>query len=244
MGCVCTTPDQYVACASLPVRFSQADVEAYAHRVGAQGGKDNWVFCYVVACLRVNRIIYWRNEPGDCGGQTGGRSGAAVGFGVASAGLAATGAGAPLAFVTTLLGGIFQHHAQAVKREQDTLCDVFTAFNSFADAAEANLQSGQWSVADADNALSQVHDQLTAEAGSIAHQFNAAYGVVKALDALQVFNSEKVFQERQGLLGSALNSLGSAVGGAAGSVGGNGGGVAKVLAVGAGWALGKFLGVF
>lgn len=213
MGCGCKTTDaaDYLSCNGSPVAYSEADVSPYAHRVGAAAG---WQLCLVVACLRVNRIIYYKQSPGDCGGPTaaqgsvtlaasraaGGAASAAGGlassgiFAAGSTALAATGIGAVVVGIGALITGIIgAHHAQAVATEQATLCDLSNKWGQLAAALEQGIVNGQYNLQDANTGLAQAVAQLDAGIAHIVKECNAACGYRKVLKALQIFNKERVF---------------------------------------------------
>lgn len=216
MACPCSpprdTPDSVIACNGEVAVFDESFVSVYADRVGAQGGTGNWVRCLAITCLRVNRLLYSRNTPGDCG--TGTTSGVNVVAGVAKAGLN---------IVANLLGGsnsplsaiadIFAHHSQAVANEQNTICDVSNNWAGFASAMEQGLRSGQIGLQDAITKLGQFHQQFIGELGSVAKGINAGFGYQKALDALMLFNKEAIYPSLvPGVVDSILGPVSSLLG--------------------------------
>jgi hypothetical protein len=228
------------------VQFTdQALLNLYADRAGATGaatggGKlPDSVREVVIASLATNRITYCKSRQGDCGTPTSGgppAAGKAIQYGGAALGtttsLAATGAlGGTLAASTAVLGaatagigllalpllGIFAHHAQAVATEQQTLCAVADAWNSFAINMEAQLKQGKVSQQDAQAALQQVHDNLAQTLSGIEKPVNAAVHYHKALDALLLFNKEVVIPSRASFLSGTLGKAvvaGAIIGGA------------------------------
>jgi hypothetical protein len=204
MSCGCSsTSDAYLACAGATPIFSEAQVAQYANRVGGQGGTGNWVYCYVVACLRVNRIIYWKQSPGDC---TGGTSGVYSPSATTQVGAGVTGAlsklasadkepitGAILSVASQVFNIFGQAHAQAVATEQGDLCQAFIDYNSFASQVEAGIAQGALGIQDAIVALNGVVNQVIARVETIEKPVNAAYGVHKALSALALFNKEMIY---------------------------------------------------
>ncbi len=138
--------------------FTEQAVANYADRVGAQGGTDNWVRCLAIMCLRANRILYFKKQPGDCG--TASSNPQNVGLALAQAGIKA-GLGA-----VPLVGGLLQavanflpfaHHAQAVANEQATICDVTLNWSGFADAMEKALGDRTVALQDALTQLDKLH---------------------------------------------------------------------------------------
>lgn len=124
MDCnVCRQPNANPAdiakCAGYALRnIAPADVEAYAQRSGANGHDE---LCMVKSNLLAGRLMYWKNQPGDCPQPTKVNLGAVAGLtkglglagtGVAAAssvGLAATGGagvGASAAGSGAALGGL------------------------------------------------------------------------------------------------------------------------------------------
>src|SRR6266852_1733989 len=191
--------DSYLACSNAQAIFTEDKVSQYANRVGAQGGTGHWVYCYVVACLRVNRIIYYKATPGDC---TGGSSGVyspstSVKASTALAQVASTDpepiSRDVLAVGSSIFGIFGQAHTAAVANEQTTLCQAAIDYNSFASYAEAGLQNGATPLQAALASLPQVVGQIETRIAGIEQPVNAAYGVHKALDALALMNKELVY---------------------------------------------------
>lgn len=104
---------------------------------------------------------YYRKTPGDCGGATVGTPGLSTQLGIATAqatAQAATGAikvgttalnavpvvGSVISSVVSLITAPFQHHAQAVKTEQDTLCIAVPDANNFLALVDQYVTAGQW----------------------------------------------------------------------------------------------------
>ncbi len=200
-----------------PIQFSDlAQLKLYADRVGATGsGIPASVLEVVIASLATNRITYCKSTQGDCGGPTPqslGTGASALNYtsqglktasSFVTAGSVAGTAFAPVTLGLSLIGipllGIFRHHAQAVAREHQTLCQVADAWNQFAFNMEAQLRTGKTQRQDAEQALSQVHDQLVGALSGIEKPpFNAAMHYHKALDALLVFNKEVVIPKFSG----------------------------------------------
>lgn len=212
--------------------YDEAVVSVYADRVGAQGGTNNWIRCLAIICLRLNRLPYAKKTPGDCGTATGVQGNMALGLGVTAlkTGLSAVPIiGGLLASLSSFIP--FAHHAQAVANEQATLCDVSVNWAGFSSAMEQALRSKQIGLQDAVTRLDQFAAQLKAELATISNsaQKNAGYGYSKAVDALVLFDKEAVYPS---LVPGVLSSL-------SGSRAGVG-----ALAVGAGVAAAKIIGVF
>ncbi len=125
---------------------------------------------------------YWKNVPGDCGSASGSGlstiSGVRLGAGLASQGADALNTGLGLAgtaekvanavpivgsilsTITSVLSGIFAHHAQAVAREQSTLCAVIPQVNAFLDQIDQAYTLGQLSGPQAVQALETIYTQM------------------------------------------------------------------------------------
>lgn len=169
-----------------------------------------------------------------CGGQQGtsgrnivqiGAAGAGAGVSlfstVVSTGIGAgTGAAAALSAVAgplaiavlplAILGGILQHHAQAVARENSTLTSVTCAYNAFADAMEDALCAGKIGLQDALGQLKQAANALRQQLAQIEKPVNAGYGWHKILDALELYNKEVVYPALvPGFIGGLTGKAGS-----------------------------------
>src|SRR6266851_1664966 len=86
-----TSAQGYAQCGGYAIRnISLTDVTSYAQRSGVQGANQ---LCYVEACLLTGRLIYWKNNPGDCPTQSkvslGSPTAITKGLGLAGTGLAA-----------------------------------------------------------------------------------------------------------------------------------------------------------
>lgn len=152
------------------------------------------------ACLRARGLIYFRNNPGDCGappgvpsftsGQIVGLSGGAAsgvvgGLGSVGAltGAATAGIGTAVSLAVAGIESIFQHHAQAVTNEQTTICAVAGYFNPLVKQIDASVASGQISASDGITYMKQVAQQAINGLQSINGVCNAAcvyIGVLKA----------------------------------------------------------------
>lgn len=216
----------YAQCGgATPLETDLGTIQVYAARGGARSA--DFTMCQTSAFLIARRMIYWKNNPGDCGStsQAIGASGLQIGVGVGSklVGLGAVAIGVPVigtafALVAGLAGAITAHHTQAVAQEQSTLCAVAGAYNDFAAKLEAALSNGQVSAADASALLDNLAGQLSGALSSIKKECNSACGFLIALRALQLFNEEVVFPRIAAsftaLVGSAANSTATAVGNA------------------------------
>jgi hypothetical protein len=99
------SPAGYANCGGYPLRaIDPADVTAYAQRSGAQGSNQ---IAFVQACLLTGRLIYWKNNPGDCPVQTRINSGPAQTISrVGSVGLAGAGAASSVGLFATGGAGV------------------------------------------------------------------------------------------------------------------------------------------
>jgi hypothetical protein len=164
-------------------------------------------------------------------------AGAAVAGVATVGGLATSGIGAGAAFAATTAGAvtaaagiitagiglvalpfilIFEHHAQAVAKEQHTLCDVVIAYDQFADQIEPLIQSGQITLQNAVQLLEQVQQQLQGALAGISQgsgkDCNAGCGFGYILNALVLYNIEVLYPKyaaQSTALLSSLNSLDS-----------------------------------
>lgn len=231
MGCGCKSPSgaDYLTCNGVSTVYTEAEVSPYAHRVGALIGDQ---LCLIVACLRINRIIYYKQSPGDCGsptsglsttlavskGLSGGSSAAGAVGGLATAGssfaLAATGIGIVVGIGALITGIIGAHHAAAVATEQATLCDLSNKWAQYASAVEQGVASGQYNLQDANTNLASAIQQLDAGIQHIYKSCNAACYYRKVLQALLIFNKEKVYPSLvpKPVAGGILGNLGKGLG--------------------------------
>jgi hypothetical protein len=137
------------------------------------------------ACLRARAILYYKENPGDCGTATPVPGGGLVqglklgslGLSTATkiaglAGLASTTLGAVTAGIGLVLGpiiSIFTHHAQAVANEQATLCQVSSAATPYIQGIDKEFFSGQETAADAIAAMRTLAQQLIQGLASISN---------------------------------------------------------------------------
>lgn len=182
-----------------PVRFMDCDlINLYAHRVL---GNSSPFLEVVKSSLATNRITYCKQTAGDCGGtgfslgsQTQAELAAAGGLAQAAARDKEPISSTVLNIVGSIVGLFGQAHAQAVANEQTTLCKVADSWNSWAQAIEYGLSSGNIALQDAINQLQQVYQTLSSTAGGVAKNTTDAANYYKAaLDALRVWNTEVVF---------------------------------------------------
>lgn len=120
---------------------------------------------------------------------------AATALGAATGALGIATAGLGLALLPFIL--ISKHHAVAVAREQNTLCDVVIAYDQFADQIEPLIQSGQMSLANAIDILDKVNTELQNSLDVIAQgsgaQCNAGCGYKYILRALVLYNKDVLY---------------------------------------------------
>ena len=109
---------------------------------------------------------------------------------------------------------IFMHHAQAVAKEQGTICGVAVGYNDFADAVEQALAQGKIGIQDALTALTQTIAQAQSMLDPVAQTgpCNAGCGFKYALDALNLQAREKIYPAL--VPGSGLSALTSPTSGA------------------------------
>jgi len=222
MGCIQSgfNSSAYLACVGVAPVYPEEQVSMFADRVGATGAP--WIRPTAIAFLRVNRMIYWKNQPGglygDCGANTASAPSTDQTISRIS-GQVATSDPEPISkgIITLVaqISGIFgAAHQQAVMTEQQTLCTVTIKYNQFADAMEAALRGGQIALKDASQQLESVHQSLASALSHIEKPYDAPYGYHKALDALVLFNQEIIYPSLvptnsvSSLLGSVENFLG------------------------------------
>lgn len=158
---------------------------------------------FPIACeamLRARGLIYYKNNPGDCGapppvagfgsGQIVGLSGTAAsgvigGLGAAGAisGAATLGIGTAITLAVAGIEGIFAHHAQAVANEQSTICAVAGYFNPLIKQIDNAVRSGAITASEGVVFMQQIAQQAINGLSSIMKVCNAAcvyVGVLKA----------------------------------------------------------------
>lgn len=81
--------------------------------------------------------------------------------------------GGAIAIFGKIFGGIFAHHAQAVAREQGTLCALIPQVNKTLSDTDAAVQSGDLSVMEANAQLEQMVQAFDQDTASITHDCNA-----------------------------------------------------------------------
>jgi hypothetical protein len=232
MGCICSpNSDAYLACAGIQPIYTDAQVSNYSMRVGATGGNGNWIQCYSNACLRVLRVIYWKNALGDCGNNVAVAPNTAQILGGQLKAVAVSDpepiSKAVIGILGTIAGFFGAGHAKAVANEQKTLCAAMQQYNALADALEKAISSGALNVADALQRLQLGVSQIQSGIGTVSKPTNFGFGMNLALEALQLFNKEVIYPQL-----TPANQL----------LSGSGSGTA--LAVGAGIVGAKVLGVF
>lgn len=193
----------------------QTLIDSYLDRSGVsssiQNGGVRWL---ADQSIKRHRLLYCKSTQGDCGTVTppdlsaardtklaGLGLGIAGGTGLLGAGLGALGlagaaagaATAGLSLIPTVLIGIFTHHAQAVKLEQDTLCDVSSKYNAYAQAIEQAVASGQLTVAGAQQTSQAIANVLTQELQQGYKDCNAYCYYVYCLKATELFAREIVY---------------------------------------------------
>jgi hypothetical protein len=148
------------------------------------------------AMLRARGLIYWKNNPGDCGappppqgfssGQIVGLSGAAASGVVGGLGAVGTISGAATLGISTAvtlavagIESVFAHHAQAVANEQATICAVAGYFNPLIRQIDAAVRSGQISPSQGVTYMQQVAQQA----------INGLAGIVKTCNASCVYQA-------------------------------------------------------
>lgn len=107
--------------------------------------------------------------------------GAALGFASLGAGLLAI----PFALVA--------HHDQAIALEQQTLCAVSSAYNTFADQIEPLIRSGQVSLAQANSLADQMQDEIVKALASGYKTCNARCYYTYGIKALTKFCKERFY---------------------------------------------------
>lgn len=206
-NCKCCPEDSYVRTAQLTVFEDVETARNYARRAGCPEKS----LYYPTVIIMAHRIPWWKAAPGDCGTQSNvslgniGIASKAAGIessfagGLSTAGIASsitpilTGVGVIASAILLPLSIIGAHHAQAVAIETETGCEISVAYNAFADQLETAVKSGQLSLADALNVLSQAVNQVMGSINSIAKTSGDAGALMRyGLKGLTLLNKEKV----------------------------------------------------
>jgi hypothetical protein len=191
--------------------------KAYADQVGAvdslvPGGGIAWVTKKSIAR---HRMIYCKSTQGDCGqGQSIpdltlsqdtaiASKVAGAGLGIASTlgvgitsllpGLAGAGVTLGLSLIPGVIIGIFSHHAAAVAQEENVLCLVSTTYNSYAEALERAVSSGQITVVQAQQTSATVAQQLIQQMATGYKNYNAYAYYTYALKGVELFAREQIY---------------------------------------------------
>jgi hypothetical protein len=232
-ACPANSQEQYFACNGVtPLDPDTPDLAAFAQRVGTPSG---WPSVYCIAVLRAHRLIYFKNDPGDCPKQSSISLNTNVALASKASGiLGQTGLAENIPVVGPYLqlglsifssiGGFLTGaaHARAVANEQATLCAVTGAWNGFADSVEQQIRSGRLSLADAIKLLPSVVSQLKGALGPVNDGQNFGWGFTFAIDALAIFYKERLWRSFES--GQAASKAG-----------------VDVLALAAGAAVAKFV---
>lgn len=133
---------------------------------------------FIEANLRYRGIIYGKQHVGDCGTpvRTGvsGRQAAVSAIGGAAAFDPEPFSKTALSIVDSIAGIFTAHHAQAVKTEQQTICDVALKLNSIIPQLDAMVVNGQITAQDGIGKMDQATQAAIQELGSIKKDCNAA----------------------------------------------------------------------
>ena len=142
---------------------------------------------FIEACLRYRGILYGQKQTGDCGSAVRQTPNSTM---LASGGLRSAASvdpepisGSILAGAAFLTGIFGAHHAQAVKTEQATLCDVTNKANAAIPQIDSMVASGQISAQDGISFMDNSMQQLIGECGKIRKDCNAACVISSALQA-------------------------------------------------------------
>ncbi len=122
------------------------------------------------ACLRYRGLIYWKQNPGDCG-QWSSRTSSiptsannTVQAEAESAGDSALGSIPVIGgIIASIFGDIFAEHTQAVQAEQTNICNVTQAANAAIYSIDAAVAAGQITAAQGIAAMQQTVAQLIAQ---------------------------------------------------------------------------------
>lgn len=143
------------------------------------------------AMLRARGLIYWKSNPGDCG-SAGTQlsqndlmalhltsSAASVGLGALGtagiiSGAATLGIGAGVTVAVAAIQQLFAHHAEAVRNEQATICQVAGIVNQVIKYLDANVINGNFDPGDAANTFKNYVLQVNGQLDSIKKTCNAA----------------------------------------------------------------------
>lgn len=204
MGCGCqpgtNTWDAYISCGSVTPQPLVPDSVLVNYAASAGAKSSDWTLCYAVACMKTRRMIYWKASPGDCGTQGIALNSSTIISMKVGSGLGAAASVDPepiskgiLAGLTAILGGFTAVHAQAVATEQQTGCAVAISFNQAASQLEQAVSQGLIDANTASSIMQQVVQQLQAALSPIVKTGNFGAGMRIALNAMQSFFTDVVF---------------------------------------------------
>ena len=181
---------------------------------------------------------YYRKTPGDCGVGSSG-PGLQTQLGVATASALAQSAGSAVKIGTKALNAVpvvgpivssvlslitapFQHHAQAVQNEQNTLCIAVPDANNFLAVVDQYVNSGQWdhvtAVQEMENGFTAWKREVAAILKDTSGQCNAACVYEKAFRAA-IEKRKLDYQQIEAQQSSVSKNLPASVVSAVGSVG-------------------------
>jgi hypothetical protein len=158
--------------------WQQALTVANRHVPTGFSNPSGWVvLCQ--AMLIARGLVYFKNNPGDCGTPApisfNSADATQIAGGVASGIAAMAGAALPgigIAVQTVTL--IFQHHDQAVQTEQDTICQVAGVINQVIPYYDSLVAQGKLSPSDAYTGMQSYIAQVTAQLATIQKVCDAA----------------------------------------------------------------------
>jgi hypothetical protein len=166
-----------------------------AAQVGASS--KTWTLCFCVAAMKARRMIYMKAVPGDCGSKGTALPETTIIEAQAAKGLGAAASIDPepisqgiLTGVASIFSAFTAHHAQAVMTEQDTNCQVATAYNQAVASIELAVMQGVMTPDQGSALVAQVVAQLDPVLARIAKTCNVSCGARLALKALVQFNSQ------------------------------------------------------
>lgn len=170
-------------------QYTQYYPAIVARAVNCSGGWAQWTKDWCEANLRARAFIYYRKQPGDCGGvpgqarinpaeAAGGLTGAgssivgtSLGAGTAAASTAANAIpiiGSIISLGLGILSAITSHHAQAVQREQQVGCAMAAFVTQSVQGIDAQLLAGTITSDQAIAATVAMEQQTDAPLKSIA----------------------------------------------------------------------------
>jgi hypothetical protein len=187
-------------------------------------GKNLIPESFILDRLKSGKLDYFKKTPGDCSTGTkvgslglsvtkfGSLGASSVGslatmgaLGTASTAIGLATFGVGLALLP--LGFLFKHHAQAVAKEQATICQVSEGFSAELDSLHSAIQSRQITQEQANQILDQLQAAAWQALDTIYQECNASCYYKAAIKAIIMYEKVKVQRAYSGIGGGIAKPL-------------------------------------